>query len=142
MARPPIIGEFNRAISFLEWLEEPSAPRPGSKVNQYDIYKKDRAAWRNERVMRRSRGQDPMSDTEFHRARDYVLGRTMGMQPGGGMMKVVDVLRAIVDCSSGEDERIDDGNNYKVIDQNIDGEKMGTSSKGKHVLGIERVKLI
>ena len=98
--------------------------------------------------MRRSRGQDPMSETEFHRARDYVLGRTMAMQPGGGMMKVVDVLRAIVDCSSAEDKRIDYGRENKIIDQDVNDEKqMGTSlvmhsSEGNHVLGVKQVKLI
>jgi hypothetical protein len=147
MARPPIIGGLTRGVSVRNPLENQRKSRSELEAEKYNIHKKERAAWRNERVMRRSRGQDPMSESDFHRAHDYVLGRTMTMQPGGELMQVVEVLRAIVDCSSAEDERMDYGKDYKVIDQDIDDEKMGTSLimnrfEGQHILGIKRVKLI
>jgi hypothetical protein len=81
-----------------------------------------------------------MSESDFHRARDHVLWRIMALQSGGGWMEVIDVLRPIVNCSSAEDERMDDRRNFKVIDQDTNDEmQMGTSlimsrSEGQHVL--------
>jgi hypothetical protein len=64
----------------------------------------------------------------------------MAMQPGGRLMKVVDVLRAIVDCSSVEDGGMDHDKDYRMIDQDTNDEKQTKtstvmkSSEGKYVL--------